>query len=92
MENYVQNEDEKENNEDSNFEDIEDYNREPFITRMTKCYNFLVDAVEFMPVSNSKEFKFIKDKNKAKSFFLKLTNFTKDYHDFLNRMKQVVGA
>ena len=92
MDNYSQNENEEENNEEDDDYEEEGLNKEPFITRMTKCYNFLVDAVEFMPVSNSKEFKFIKDKNKAKSFFLKLTNFTKDYHDFLNRMKQVVGA
>ena len=87
MENYNHADDEE---DDSFEEDIEDNDREPFITRMTKCYNFLVDAVEYMPVSSSKEFKFVKDKNKAKSFFLKLTNFTTDYHDFLNRMKQVV--
>ena len=85
--------------EDENGEniiDIEDEENdeydEPFMTRMTKSYNFLVDAIEFMPVSSSKEFKFIKDRNKAKSFFLKISNIAKDYHDFLNRMKQVTGA
>lgn len=87
---YEEDEDENED-EDLDEEEIEEFD-DPFLIRMTKSYNFLVDSIEFMPVSSSREFKFKKDQMKAKSFFLKLTNLTKEYHEFLNRMKQVVGA
>lgn len=71
-------------------EDLEDDdNSEPFMIRMTKCYNFMVDAVEFMPPSSSKEYKFKKDQVKARRFYLQLSTLAKDYHGFLNRMKEV---
>ncbi len=88
---YEEDEDDEEENDDLEEEEIEEYD-ESFIIRMTKSYNYLVDSIEFMPVSSSREFKFKKDQMRAKSFFLKITNLAKDYHDFLNRMKQVVGA
>ena len=86
-------EDDEDEESDDNLEEeeIEEHD-ESFIIRMTKSYNFLVDSIEFMPVSSSREFKFKKDQMRAKSFFLKITNIAKDYHEFLNRMKQVAGA
>lgn len=81
-------EEEDEDVEEMEYEEEEEEieNSEPFIIRMTKSYNFLVDAIEFMPPSMSKEYKFKKDIVKAKNFYLKLTGLTKDYHIFLKRM------
>lgn len=87
MDRYSDDEEEEEDFEEEYEE--EDDNKEPFIIRMTKCYNFLVDAVEYMPPSMSKEFKYKKDQDKARSFYLKLSNIAKDYHKFLTRMKTV---
>lgn len=82
-----------EEDEDEEFEEEEvDENEEAFIIRLTKSYNFIVDAIEFMPSSTSKEYKFKKDQEKARRFYLNLSNIAKDYFIFLNRMKKEIGA
>ena len=74
------------------YDEEEDEDAEPFIIRLTKSYNFIVDAIEYMPPSTSKELKFKKDKDTLRRFYVQLSGIAKDYQDFLNRIKKVIAG